>query len=455
MGKTVVLRRGLSLCLDGQPYNFLDDAPLPRHYAIKPLDFKFVQAKLHKKVGDRVRAGEPVAYDRKHPEIQFTAPVSGEIVEIVRGPKRRIEEIRILSDAETEYVEFGAADPAGLSREQIVERLLQSGLWAFLRQRPYGIIARPNHKPAAIFISGFDSAPMAPDVHFVMRHYAPADFQAGLEVLRKLTDGPIHLNVDGNKPLPPAYKEAQGVERNTFYGPHPAGNVGVQIHHLEPVIGDKKVWYIGPQDVVALGRLFKEGRVRPERIVAVAGNGATRRVYYRTLVGAAIESLVKGKVVTDRPLRYISGNVFNGVQIEPTGYLGFYHTQVTVIFEAHEPEFLGWMMPEKPRPTVWNAFCWKVLGEDCYEDYDTMMNGEERPFVYSGIYEQYLPMDIFPEVLMRAILARDFEKMEKLGIKELEEEDLSTCEFVCPSKQPLQQILHQGIEMMLKDEGLI
>ncbi len=455
MGKTFRLRRGLDLCLEGRPYNLLDEAPLPRHYAVKPLDFKFVRPKLLKRPGDRVLAGEPVAFDRKRPEIKFSAPVSGEVIDIVRGPKRRIEAIRILADAEPEYVDFGPADPHALSREQIVERLLNSGLWVAIRQRPFGIIANPADRPSSIFISGFDTAPLAADLHFIMQHHDPALFQAGLDILRRLTDGPVHLNVDGSKPLPPAYAEAQGVERNTFYGPHPAGNVGVQIHHIDPVVGDKKVWYVGPQDVVAIGRLFVEGRMMPRRIVAVAGNGATVRKYYETLAGASIETLVQGKIATDRPLRYISGNLFNGTRIDPDGYLGFYDHQVTVIFEVDEPEFLGWMMPEKPRPTVWNAFPWKLLGETCYDDYDTSMNGEERPFVASGIYEKVLPMDIFPEFLARAIIARDFDKMEQLGIREVVEEDLATCEFICPSKQPFQQIIHQGIEMMLAEEGLL
>ncbi len=455
MGKTFRLRRGLDLCLEGQPYNLLDEAPLPRHYAIKPSDFKFVRPKLIKRVGDRVLAGEPVAFDRKRPEIKFTSPVSGEIIEIVRGPKRRIEAIRILSDSSIEYIDFGTADPRSLSREQIIQRLLDSGLWAFIRQRPYGIIANPTDQPSSIFISGFDSAPLALDLHFAMSQHPPDLFQIGLEALRKLTNGPIHLNVDGTRPLPPAYHNAKGVEVNTFYGPHPAGNVSIQIHHIDPVIADKKVWHIGPQDVVTLGRLFAEGRVNPQRIVAVAGNAARVRKYYRTLYGTSVETLLNGKIANDHPVRVISGNLFNGTRIEPDGYLGFYDSQITVIYEVNEPEFLGWMMPEKPRPTVWNAFPWKILGDTCYDDYDSAMNGEERPFVASGIYEQYLPMDIFPEFLARAIIARDFDKMEQLGIREVVEEDLATCEFVCPSKQPLQQIIHNGIEMMLQEEGLL
>jgi len=300
--------------------------------------------KLEVQEGDVVRAGTPLFYDKYRPEVKFSSPVSGEVVEIRRGERRQILEVVVKANGSVEYQVFGAAQPAALTRNQVVEKLLVSGVWPYIRQRPFGIVANPNDTPKAIFISCFDTAPLAPDMDFSIQG-ENENFQAGIDALSKLTPGKIHLGLNADYPAASAFAKANGVEHHYFRGPHPAGNVGVHIHHIDPIGKGDVVWVVNPLDVVIIGRLFLKGIYDASRVIALAGSEVTSPRYYRVISGAQIDSITSGNLNSNIELRYISGNVLTGTKVEPFGYLGFYDNMVTVIPEGNHYEFFGWMSP--------------------------------------------------------------------------------------------------------------
>ncbi|HCR48998.1 MAG TPA: NADH:ubiquinone reductase (Na(+)-transporting) subunit A, partial [Bacteroidetes bacterium] len=370
----------------------------------------------------------------------------GEVVEIVRGEKRRILQVRILADKKAASRAFQPINPSTLSRDHVVNRLLDSGAWVFIRQRPYSFIARPNESPKAIFVSGFDSAPLAPDLGFILEQSGNL-FQAGLDALAKLTDGKVHLGLPINASS--VLQQAQGVTKTIFNGPHPAGNVGVQIHHVDPINPQEVVWYVHAQDVVNIGRLFAEGVYRPERIVALTGSEATERGYFRTIQGVHLKDLLNNRVKTDQ-VRLIQGHVLTGQQTSQDAFLSAYTHQITAIPEGNHHEFLGWLTPGFHKLSLSRTF-FSWLNKNKSYRLDTNLHGEERAFVVTGQYEQVLPMDILPTYLLKAILANDLEKMEQLGIYEVSEEDFALCEFVCTSKINVQKIISDGLEMVRKE----
>ncbi len=445
MSKIIKLCKGLDIRLQGEAAKTIVDAPRAAEYAVSPLDFEGVTPKMLVKVGDKVEAGSPLFFDKKRPEILFTSPVSGEVTAVNRGEKRKILSVVVAADQETAYKQFPSLDLSSASREQIIELLLESGLWTMFVQRPYGVVASPSDMPKAIFVSAFDSAPLAVDYDFALAssHHA---LQKGFDVLRRLTDGKVHLsyNAKGQKP------EVKGVELHAFQGKHPAGNVGVQIHHIDPINKGEKVWTLNIQDVAILGRLFLTGKVDMTRVIAVAGSCVTEPKYYRVVAGASIESILGGKLSNEHA-RVISGNVLTGRAVEKGGFLGVNANQITVIPEGDDYELLGWAMPRFKKFSVSRAyFSWLF---PCRKyNLDTNTNGGERAFVMSDLYDKYLPMDVYPAYLIKACLANDLDKMENLGIYEVVEEDLALCEFVCPSKIEFQQIIRNGINLMMKEE---
>lgn len=443
---TINLRRGFDIKLEGAASKTLTDLAISAIVAVQPPDFPHIIPKLVVKPGDEVQAGAPLFHDKDHPELFFTAPVSGEVVEIVRGEKRRILEVRILADKKAASRAFQPINPSTLSRDQVVNRLLDSGAWVFIRQRPYSLIARPHESPKAIFVSGFDSAPLAPDLGFILEQSGSL-FQAGLDALAKLTDGKVHLGLPINAPS--VLQQAQGVTKTIFNGPHPAGNVGVQIHHVDPINPQEVVWYVHAQDVVNIGRLFAEGVYRPERIVALTGSEATERGYFRTIQGVHLKDLLNNRVKTDQ-VRLIQGHVLTGQQTSQDAFLSAYTHQITAIPEGNHHEFLGWLTPGFHKLSLSRTF-FSWLNKNKSYRLDTNLHGEERAFVVTGQYEQVLPMDILPTYLLKAILANDLEKMEQLGIYEVSEEDFALCEFVCTSKINVQKIISDGLEMIRKE----
>ena len=445
MSKIIKLSKGLDIRLQGEATMQLADAPMASEYAVSPLDFEGLTPKMLVKVGDTVEAGTPLFFDKKHPEILFTSPVSGTVAAVNRGEKRRILSVVVTADKEVSYKKYPVLDLASASREQIVELLLESGLWTMFVQRPYGVIASPSDMPKAIFVSAFDSAPLATDYRFALSEDHDA-LQKGFEVLGHLTEGKVHLSYDAYGRAP----QFNGVELHAFQGKHPAGNVGVQIHHIDPVNKGEKVWTLNIQDVAILGRLFLTGKVDMSRVIAVAGSCVAEPMYYRVIAGASIPSILNGKLSNEHA-RVISGNVLTGRNVGKEGFLGVNANQITVIPEGDEYELLGWAMPRLQKFSVSRSYFSWLFPSRKY-NLDTNLNGGERAFVMNDLYEKYLPMDVYPVHLIKACLANDLDKMENLGIYEVVEEDLALCEFVCPSKIEIQQILRNGINTMIKEE---
>lgn len=449
MSRFVKIKRGLNIRLLGEANKVFSDLPLPETFAIKPTNFIGVTPKLLVKQGDEVQAGTPLFNDKNNEATKFCSPVSGEVIEIIRGEKRKILEVKILADKEITYTAFNKANPNDLRREEIIQELLNSGVWPFIRKRPFGIIANPNETPKSIFISAFDSNPLAPDNNFIMQGN-DEDFQTGLDALQKLTDGKVHLNINADTTPDKGFTNSKGVEINKISGPHPAGNVGVQIHHIDPVNKGEVVWCLNPQDVLILGRLFNQGKFDAGRVVALTGSQIENPKYYKTIVGSAIKNIISDGGLKAGENRIISGNVLTGKQISSDGYLDFYDSQITVIPEGHEHEFMGWLAPGFRKFSVSRTF-FSWLTPNKKHDLNTNMHGEERPFVVTGEYEKVFPMDIYPVQLLKSILIEDIEMMENLGIYEVVEEDFALCEFVCTSKIESQDIIRRGLDLVRRE----
>ena len=449
MSEYIKIKRGLNLKLIGEAVKTVHDMPIADLFALKPTDFTGLTPKLLVKIGDNVLAGTPLFYNKNKETVKVNSPVSGEVVEILRGEKRVILEIKILADREIKYASFEKLNPNKIDREKVIEQLLNSGVWPFIRQRPYGIIANPSESPKSIFISAFDSNPLAPDNDFIMSG-KEINFQTGLVVLKKLTDGKIHLNVRDN-PAPAAiFANAKMVQLNKIAGPHPAGNVGLQIHHIDPINKGETVWYINPQDVLIIGKLFNEGIFDAARMIALTGSQINEPKYYKTIVGCSIKKIIADGSLRKGENRIISGTILSGNQISADGYLGFYDSQITVIPEGNEVEFMGWLTPGFNKFSLSRTF-FSWLTPNKKHDLNTNLHGEERPFVMSGQYEKVFPMDIHPVQLLKSILIEDIDMMEKLGIYEVIEEDFALCELVCTSKIKSQEIIRNGLDMMRKE----
>ncbi|MBL4753211.1 MAG: Na(+)-translocating NADH-quinone reductase subunit A [Flavobacteriales bacterium] len=448
MAEIVKIRKGLNIKLKGEAEKVYVDVPISDTVAIKPPDFTGIRTKLVCKVGDEVKAGTPLFVDKDNEKVIFTAPVSGEVVEIIRGEKRKILEIRILADKEITYEPFKQADPNNLSRDEIIEWMLKSGTWPLIRQRPFEIVANPDEKPKAIFISAFNSAPLAADNDFIL-HGHGEEFQIGLNAVAKLSGGKVHLNVNAGVTTSKVFTNATGVQINKISGPHPAGNVGVQIHHIDPVNKGDIVWHLSPQDVLMIGRLFKEGKYDASRVVALTGSEVNKTRYHKTFIGSSIKNMIADNIKGNK-VRYISGNVLTGTRIDADGYLGYYDTQITVIPEGDEPSFMGWLAPGLDKFSLSRTF-FSWLTPTREYSLNSNMNGEPRAYVVTGQYEQVLPMDIHPVHLLKSIMIGDIERMENLGIYEVAEEDFALCEYVCTSKVEVQELIREGLDTVKRE----
>ncbi len=449
MSQVIKLKKGLDILLEGEAKRELTRLPLVHAYALKPEDFPGVTPKLLVRVDDEVKVGTPLFFDKYRPQILFTSPVSGKVSAIVRGEKRKILEVVITPEAEQVYETFDVPAIEATDREQIKSLMLKAGLWPMIIQRPFGIVANPQDTPKSIFISGFDSAPLAPDMNFVLENEAE-NLETGFALLGKLTDGKVYLGLKNG--TSGVLNQVKNAEIRLFEGPHPAGNVGVQIHHIDPINKGDVVWTVDVQHVAMIGRFFRTGRVDMSKIVALTGSETAQPRYFSVITGLPINSIVRQKELRSQTekVRIISGNVLTGRRVEPEGYLGFYSNQVTVIPEGDTYEFLGWGMPRLNKFSVSRSyFSW--LSPKKHYRLDTNMNGGVRAYVVTGLYDKYLPMDIYPLYLLKAILAGDIDKMENLGIYEVIEEDFALCEFVDPSKTEMQAIIRQGIDLMIKE----
>lgn len=448
MTRQVKLKKGFNIKLKGKADLTVVSLELPKTVAIKPTEFKHQNLKLLVQPGDEVLAGTPIMFDKNLPDVKICSPVSGEVVEVVRGEKRVIEKIVILSDKAIRYVDFGTANPQSLNSAQVKEKILNSGLWPSIIQRPFSVVANPSDNPKAIFISSFDTAPLAPENAFIIEKELRA-FQAGIDALNRMVEGKVYLGVD--KSTATLLSSVKNAQINHFEGPHPAGNVGIQIHHISPINKGEIVWTVSAQHVIMIGRLFLTGKYDATKLISTAGESFSKRQYYKTISGGSIEEITKNNLDSTASARIILGNVLTGVKAEGVNdYLGFYTDQLTAIPEGDRMEFLGWLLPSYPRPDISKSFPWAWSSSKEFS-VNTNLHGEERAFVVTGQYEKVLPMDIYPVQLLKSIMYKDIDEMEALGIYEVAEEDFALCEFVCTSKIPVQSIIRDGLDLLLEE----
>lgn len=453
MSDIIKIRKGFNINLAGKAELKVVEDKLPETVAIKPTDFHdILRPKVIVDVGDTVKAGTPVLFDKRNENIKYTSPVSGEVIEVKRGEKRKLLEIIILVDKQLDYEPFPkhtVSDIKNITREDAQEVMLKSGVWPQLIQRPFGIVADPETSPKSIFISGFDSHPLAPNYDFLLRDQGNY-FQAGIDILKKFTSGHIHLGVSADQEVSKIFTKATGVDLHKFSGPHPSGNVGVQIHHIDPVNKGEIVWAINPYGVVQIGKLILEGQYDASKLVAVTGYEAKEPKYFKTFIGGCVDKLIDNNLNNPvEKVRIISGNVLTGYRLEPKGYLGFYDHMISCIKEGSEYDFLGWIKPTTKRLSFQRAIgLLSFMNPKQEYKLDTNTRGEERAFVQTGIFERVTPMDILPVHLLKAIMAEDYDEMEALGIFEVVEEDLALCEFVDVSKHNIQEIVRDGINLI-------
>ncbi|WP_136480001.1 Na(+)-translocating NADH-quinone reductase subunit A [Cognatitamlana onchidii] len=451
MSNDIRIKKGLDIKLKGEAEKTVEQAIISNYCTVRPEDFHGVIPKLVAKEGSSVEAGGTLFYNKANEVIKFSSPVSGKVVEIVRGPKRRIDAIKIEADKKQSYRDFGALSLDSAGADEVKAKLLESGCWPFVKQRPYDVIADPEKSPKAIFISGYASAPLAADLDFTLQG-KEAELQAAVTALSKLTEGKVHLAVGrkSNSPL----AGLTGVTLHKVSGPHPSGNVGTLINKIDPVNKGEVVWTVAAQDLVIIGELLLTGRFNAERVVALAGSSVQKPRYFKTLIGSEVATLIYDKGVEKGGHdRIISGNVLSGKQIKPDGALDYYSNVVTIIPEGDDYEFFGWNKPVFNKVSTSRALTFSWLNPKKEYDLNTNTNGEHRAFVVTGGYEEVFPLDIYPLQILKACMYKDLDEMEALGMYEVAPEDFALTEFVCVSKQPHQKIIREGLDLMLKEIG--
>ena len=450
MSNDIRIKKGLDIKLKGSAEKAKENAIVSNFYTIRPEDFHGVIPKMITKVGSKVKAGETVFYDKSNEAVKFASPVSGEIVEIARGAKRRILAIKIQADKEQSYQDFGQLNKDA-SAEAVKSRLLESGCWAFIKQRPYDVIAKTDKAPKAIFVSGYASAPLAADYDFTLEG-KEQELQAAITALGKLTEGKVHVSVGKNSNSPLA--GLKGITLHKVSGPHPSGNVGTQINKIDPVNKGETVWTVNPQDLVIIGELLLTGKFNAERVVALVGSSVEKPRYFTTKIGSEVATMIYDKgIAKNANARIISGNVLSGKQIAPDGSLDYYSDVISIIPEGDDYEFFGWNKPVFNKISTSRALTFSWLTPKKEYDLNTNTNGEHRAFVVTGSYEQVFPLDIYPMQILKACMYKDLDEMEALGMYEVGPEDFALTEFICVSKQPHQQIIREGLDLMLKEIG--
>ena len=447
MANVIKLRKGLDVNLKGKAAKEQFQVKKPGVYALMPDDFTGVKPKVVVKESDVVKVGDALFVDKNHPEVKFVSPVSGKVTMVERGDRRKVLSVRVEADAEQQYVDFGKKSVAQMTADQVKETLLETGLFAFLKQRPYDVVPDPAVAPKAIFVSGFNSMPLAADFEYVLQG-RETDFQTGLDVLAKMAR--TYLGVSA-KQSATALTAAKNVTVNVFDGPAPAGNVGVQVNHVDPVNKGETVWTLGAEEVIFVGHLFNTGKLDFTRVIAFAGSEVKKPAYCQMTVGQQLSTLVENRVAEGRTLRIVNGNVMTGVKTTKDGFLAAHATEVNVIPEGDDVhEMLGWIMPRFNDYSNSRAYCSWLSGKKEYA-LDARVKGGERHMIMSGEYDRVFPMDIFPEQLVKAIITGDIDRMEALGIYEVAPEDFALCEFVDSSKLEVQRIVREGLDMLRKE----
>ena len=449
MSKDIRIKKGLDIKLVGAAEKTTENAIISNFYYVRPEDFHSIIPKLVAKEGTRVKAGETLFYNKDNEAMKFVSPVSGEVTEIQRGPRRRIDAIKITADKEQAYVDHGKFDLSS-DAEKIKAHLLASGCWAFIKQRPYDVVANADRTPKSVFISGYASAPLAADLDFTLAG-KEAELQAAVTALSKLTEGGVHVAV-GSSDSPLAGLE--NVTTHKVSGPHPSGNVGTLINKVDPINKGEVVWTVNAQDLVIIGELLLTGKFNAERIVALAGSSVKKPRYFRTKIGSEVATMIYDNGVDkDGNDRIISGNVLSGKQVAPDGSLDYYSNVITIIPEGDDYEFFGWNKPIFNKVSTSRALTFSWLNPKKKYDLNTNTNGEHRAFVVTGSYEEVFPLDIYPMQILKACMYKDLDEMEALGMYEVAPEDFALTEFVCVSKQPHQKIIREGLDLMLKEIG--
>ncbi|MRJ08517.1 Na(+)-translocating NADH-quinone reductase subunit A [Ornithobacterium rhinotracheale] len=451
MSKDIRISKGLDIKLVGEADKIVSEAAESKEYAIVPDDFHGIIPRLMKREGDQVKAGEAVFHSKLNDKILFPSPVSGTVKEVRRGEKRKILAIIVAPDGANSSLEFTPLDLSKATAEEVKQRLLEGGCWPFVKQRPYDVIANPDDTPKAIFISGYNSAPLAPDADYLV-HGKEKELQAAVDALGKLTSGKIHLTI-GKDSGASVFTKLNGVELHKAYGPHPVGNVSTQIAKVDPINKGERVWVIKPEDLVVIGEFLLTGKLNLTKLIAVNGGQVENPKYVRTKAGSKLEDVLAQVTIKGDNNRIIKGNPICGEKAEAQDYVGAYTNQVVILEEGNDYDFFGWALPRANKFSTLRANMFSFLSPNKKYNLTTNTNGEQRAFVLTGEYEKVFPLDIYPMQLLKSCLYKDLDEMEALGIYEVAPEDFALTEFVCVSKIPHQQIIREGLDVMNKEVG--
>ena len=450
MSNDIQIKKGLDINLVGEAEKILEPALISKFYSIEPTDFHGINPKLNVRISDKILAGDILFYDKSDEVLKFASPVSGEIVDIIRGEKRKILSVKILADKKQVFKNSGKLENDS-SREKIIDFLLSTGCWSFIKQRPYDIIADYKSAPKSIFISGYSSAPLTADLDFTLKD-RKNEIQAAVSVLDKLTEGKVNVSIE--KFSKSIFRDLKNIDIYNVSGPHPSGNVGTLINRVDPVNKGESVWTISAQDLVIIGNMILTGEFNAERILSLSGSSVQSPRYFNALIGCEIESIISNKGVNKSDNnRVISGDILSGKKVDSNGYLDYYSNSVTVIPEGDDYELFGWTKPVFDKVSVSRALTFSWLFPNKKFDLTTNTNGEHRAFVTTGTYEKVFPLDIYPMHILKACMYKDLDEMEVLGMYEVAPEDFALTEFVCVSKQPHQKIIREGLDLMKKEIG--
>ena len=450
MANVIKLRKGLDINLKGKAAKQKFSVKAAAQYALVPDDFVGMTPKVVVREGDKVKAGDALFVNKKQTDVKFASPVSGVVQAVVRGDRRKVLRVVVEADKDQQYVDFGQKQVASLDGDAVVKALLEAGLFGYINQLPYAVSTTPDQKPRAVFVSALRDMPLAGDFEYELQGNEE-DFQTGLTALSKVA--PVYLGI-GAKQTSKALTEAKDVEVNVFDGPCPAGNVGVQVNNIAPVNKGEVVWTVDPTAVIFFGRLFRTGKVDLRRLVAVAGSEITKPEYAEVLVGQPIADLLEGKLAAKDHVRIINGNPLTGRKATMDDFVGGHTSEITVIPEGDNvDEMLGWILPRTNDFSVSRSYFSWLFGKNKEYALDARVKGGERHMIMSGEYDKVLPMDIYAEYLIKAIIAGDIDRMEQLGIYEVAPEDFAVAEFVDSSKLELQHIVRQGLDMLCKENA--
>ena len=450
MANVIKLRKGLDINLKGKAAKQKFSVKAAAQYALVPDDFVGMTPKVVVREGDKVKAGDALFVNKKQTDVKFASPVSGVVLAVVRGDRRKVLRVVVEADKDQQYVDFGQKQVASLDGDAVVKALLEAGLFGYINQLPYAVSTTPDQKPRAVFVSALRDMPLAGDFEYELQGNEE-DFQTGLTALSKVA--PVYLGI-GAKQTSKALTEAKDVEVNVFDGPCPAGNVGVQVNNIAPVNKGEVVWTVDPTAVIFFGRLFRTGKVDLRRLVAVAGSEITKPEYAEMLVGQPIADLLEGRLAAKNHVRIINGNPLTGRKATMDDFVGGHTSEITVIPEGDNvDEMLGWILPRTNDFSVNRSYFSWLFGKNKEYALDARVKGGERHMIMSGEYDKVLPMDIYAEYLIKAIIAGDIDRMEQLGIYEVAPEDFAVAEFVDSSKLELQHIVRLGLDMLRKENA--